>query len=616
MILQRYLNLFWRWLWLMLLMTPLAGGAAYLVSIRMTPIYEASTTLLINQAPAGSASPDYNAVLTAERLARTYAELLVKRPVLEEVVRELSLPITPSALAERVRVRPIRDTQLIVVTVEDIDPQRAADIANHMVAVFSEQNRELQSERFAESKRSLASEVAKLQADIDATQEQLAALRGIDDPVRRARLEEALVQYRSSYATVLRSLEEVRLAEAQLTNSVNVVESAVPVPTPVRPRIATNTGMAAFAGLLLAIGLALLIEYLSDRVSSAEDVANAAHVGMLAAIGRIDGAEPSDKLVMLKDPFAQVAEAYQMLRVKLEIARFEKPLRTLLVTSSSPGEGKSTTAANLALAIARSGKRVILVDTDLRRPSLHRFFRHANLRGVTTALVRDPSDSLYNHMIAAGVENLLVLPSGPVPSDPAVMVSSKKMLDLIDELKRMADVVVFDSPPILAVADAIPLAHICDATLLVVLAGATRTSQLRRACDQLLQAGVEPQGVVLNRVTREQGGYDHYYYYYGGERKRSRRSGLSRWFRRRRRRQHTVPGVVDTVDAGVTGMGHVARNDQEAPIDPVRDEFFPRYSASAPDTVDGHPVSADVVVAEGTDERRNGMTQRRGIATK
>lgn len=99
---------------------------------------------------------------------------------------------------------------------------------------------------------------------------------------------------------------------------------------------------------------------------------------------------------MLKDPFSQVAEAYQMLRVKLEIARFEKPLHTLLVTSSSPGEGKSTTAANLALAIARSGKRVILVDTDLRRPSLHRFFRHANLRGVTTALVRDPSDSLYN----------------------------------------------------------------------------------------------------------------------------------------------------------------------------------------------------------------------------
>jgi non-specific protein-tyrosine kinase len=616
MILQRYLTLFWRWLWLMLLMTLLAGGAAYLVSNRMTPIYEASTTLLINQAPASSASPDYNAVLTAERLARTYAELLVKRPVLEEVVRELSLPVMPSALAERIRVRPIRDTQLIVVTVEDIDPQRAADIANRIVAVFSEQNRELQSERFAESKRSLASEVAKLQADIDATQEQLAALHGIDDPVRRARLEEALVQYRSSYATVLRSLEEVRLAEAQLTNSVNVVETAAPAYTPVRPQIAMNTGMAAIAGLLLAIGLALLIEYLSDRVSSADDVATAARVGMLAAIGRIDGAEPSDKLIMLKDPFSQVAEAYQMLRVKLEIARFEKPLHTLLVTSSNPGEGKSTTAANLALALARSGKRAILVDTDLRRPSLHRFFRHANLRGVTTALVRDPSESLYNHMIATGEENLLVLPSGPVPSDPAVMVSSKKMLDLIDELKRMADVVVFDSPPILAVADAMPLAHICDATLLVVLAGVTRTSQLRRACDQLLQAGVAPQGVVLNRVTREQVGYDHYYYYYGGERKRRRRSVLSRLFRRRRRRQSSMPGMVDTVDAGVTGMRHKTQEDRHAPIDTVMDGFFPQYTASAPDTVDGHPVSAGVVVAHGADERRNGTTPHQGIETK
>jgi capsular polysaccharide biosynthesis protein len=221
--------------------------------------------LLINQAPAGSSSPDYQAVLTAERLARTYAELLVKRPVLEDVVRELNLSLAPPLLAERVRVRPIRDTQLIVVTVEDTDPQRAADIANRIVAVFSEQNRELQSERFAESKRSLMNEIAKLQADIDATQAEIAVLRGIDDPTRRARLEEALVQYRSSYATVLRSLEEVRLAEAQLTNSVNVVETAVPVFTPVRPRIVTNTAMAAVAGLLLAIGLALLIEYLSDR---------------------------------------------------------------------------------------------------------------------------------------------------------------------------------------------------------------------------------------------------------------------------------------------------------------------------------------------------------------
>lgn len=616
MVLQRYLTLFWRWLWLLLLLTLLAGGAAYLVSNRMTSIYEASTTLLINQAPASSASPDYNAVLTAERLARTYAELLVKRPVLEEVVRELNLSITPSALAERVRVRPIRDTQLIVVTVEDIDPQRAADIANHIVAVFSEQNRELQSERFAESKRSLTSEIAKLQSDIDATQAELAALRGVDDPVRRARLEEALVQYRSSYATVLRSLEEVRLAEAQLTNSVNVVETAAPVFTPVRPRIAMNTGMAAVAGLLLAIGMALLIEYLSDRVSSAEDVATAARVGMLAAIGRIDGAEPSDKLVMLKDPFSQVAEAYQMLRVKLEIARFEKPLHTLLVTSSSPGEGKSTTAANLALAIARSGKRVILVDTDLRRPSLHRFFRHANLRGVTTALVRDPSDSLYNHMIAASEENLLVLPSGPVPSDPAVMVSSKKMLDLIDELKRMADVVVFDSPPILAVADAMPLAHICDATLLVVLAGATRTSQLRRACDQLLQAGVEPQGVVLNRVTREQGGYDQYYYYYGGERKQRRRSMLNRLFKRRRRRQSSMPGMVDTVDAGAIRMGGRTQNDPGAPGDAAIDGFFPQGVTPAPETVDGHPVTASAVIATGTDGRRNGTTPHQGIETK
>ncbi len=578
--LQRYITLLWRWVWLILLITLLAGGAAYLVSRQMTPIYAASTTLLINQASTGSMTTDYNSILSSERLARTYAQLMLKRPVLAEVISALQLVETPDRLQDRIRVAPVRDTQLIVVSVEDTDPQRAADIANRIVAVFAEQNRELQSERFAESKRSLEEEIAKLQTDIDATQAGLDALRGIDDPARRARLEAALVEYRSSYATVLRSLEEVRLAEAQMTNSVNVVESATPAEQPVRPRIALNTALAAIAGLLLAIGLALLIEYLSDRVSSSDDVAAATHVGTLAAIGRIDGVEPSEKLVMLKDPFSLVSEAYQMLRVKLEIARFEKPLHTLLVTSSGPGEGKSTTAANLALAIARSGKRVILVDTDLRRPSLHRFFRHANLRGVTTALVRDPSDSLYNHMIPTSMENLLLLPSGPVPSDPAVMVSSAKMAELITELKSMADVVVFDSPPLLAVADATPLAHVCDATLLVVLAGATRTSQLRRACDQLLQAGVEPQGVVLNRVTKEQGGYDHYYYYYGGEKRRSKRGPLGKLFGRRHRRRSHAPGAVDTTE-------------------PISGGYAVAWPTDA--------VVIEATVATGMDERRNGV---------
>lgn len=578
--LQRYITLLWRWVWLILLITLLAGGTAYLVSRRMTPIYEASTTLLINQASTGSMTTDYNSILSSERLARTYAQLMLKRPVLAEVIGALQLAETPDHLQERVRVAPVRDTQLIIVSVEDADPQRAADIANRIVAVFAEQNRELQSERFAESKRSLEGEIAKLQTDIDATQAGLNALRGVDDPARRARLEAALVEYRSSYATVLRSLEEVRLAEAQMTNSVNVVESATPAELPVRPRIALNTALAAIAGLLLAIGLALLIEYLSDRVSSSEDVATATHLGTLAAIGRIDGVEPSDKLVMLKDPFSLVSEAYQMLRVKLEIARFEKPLQTLLVTSSGPGEGKSTTAANLALAIARAGKRVILVDTDLRRPSLHRFFRHANLRGVTTALVRDPSDSLYNHMIPTALENLLLLPSGPVPNDPAVMVSSARMAGLISELKGMADVVVFDSPPLLAVADATPLAHVCDATLLVVLAGATRTSQLRRACDQLLQAGVEPQGVVLNRVTKEQGGYDHYYYYYGSEKRRSKRGPLGKLFGRKHHRRGHVPGAVDTTEP--IGGGYAAARPTDA-------------------------VVIEAPVAVGMDERRNGV---------
>lgn len=527
--LKRYAALLWRWAWLIVIGTILAGGAAFGVSRYTTPIYQASTTLLINQAPASSASFDYNTILTSERLARTYAEWLRKRPVLEEVIRNLALDLDATRLVNHVRVTAVRDTQFIVVTVEDPDPHRAADIANEIVAVFSEQNRELQASRYAASKQSLEQELSRLQADIDNTQARIAELQAVNDPFRRDehdRLQALLTQQRGSYTTLLESFEKVRLAEAQTTDSVSVIEEAVPQRNPIRPRTLTNTLLGALVGALLAVGGVFLIEYLDDSVKSREEVEALTELSTLATIAQIRGKDLPETLVSATSSRSPIAEAYRLLRTNMEFASGGDPLRTLVVTSSGPTEGKSTTIANLAIVLAQAGKRVILVDTDLRRPSLHKFFQRTNIRGFTTALLRPGEAALEDCLVPTSVPNLRLMPSGPLPPNPAELLGSRRMSEMIAELQTHADMVLFDSPPLLAVTDATLLARACDAALLVVQASATRASALRRAREQLLQSGTRVLGVILNRVTATHGGYDDYYqYYYYGDGRQSRRTG-------------------------------------------------------------------------------------------
>ncbi|MBK9711895.1 MAG: polysaccharide biosynthesis tyrosine autokinase [Kouleothrix sp.] len=530
--LRRYALLLWRWLWLILLGAVLGGAAAFGVSWQTTPVYESSTTLLISQARASSASPDYTALLTSERLAKTYAELLRKRPVLDAVIAGLQLSTDAETLAAHVRTSAVRDTQLLVLTVDATSPQRAADIANQIVDVFGQQNRDLQTGRYAESERILDQELAKLQVDIDKSQAGLDALTpplGAAAQAEQARLQALQAQQKDSYTSLLKSLQEIRLAEVQTTDSVNVVESAKAELTPARPRTIVNTLLGAIVGLMLALGVVLLVEYLDDTVKSSEDVAGLIDTMTLSTIAQIGGKEPYQKLVTITEPRAAIAEAYRMLRVNVDFASIDRPVQTLLVTSSGPEEGKSTTAANLAIAIAQAGKRVILVDADLRRPTLHKIFRLPAERGVTTALLQSGTP-LESHLARTGIRNLTLMPSGPLPPNPSELLGSQRMVELIEQLRQRADVVVFDSPPALPVVDATILARACDATLLVVLAKRTRSGALRRTREQLAQAGAHVLGVVLNRVPNTRG--SAYYSYYGDGRRDKRLRATSLPFMR------------------------------------------------------------------------------------
>lgn len=510
--LKHYALLLWTWKWLLLASMVVAGGTAYWVSQQMAPVYESSAIVRINQAPSNAGAVDYQSLMVSERLSKTYAELLKNRPLVQTVIENLGLDTTYTEFVGNLTVTAIRDTQLIKLTMRGTNPEQAADSANEIISVFIRQEEQLQSSRYAESIENLQDQIALIEKDIETSQRDIARLsnlkrRTTEQQAEYDRLQLMLTQYRTNYSSVLQSLEEIRLTETQSTDNLVVVEPAVATFEPVAPRPLVNTMLATIVGAMLATMAVFLKEYLDDTIRSSDEVEHLTETLVLASIGRFNDTKAA------KGETTPIAEAYRLLRANIDFSLLDRPLHTLVVTSSSPKEGKSTTVANLAIAIVQTGRSVVIVDTDLRRPMQHTFFGLSNEQGITNALL-DRESPVDSYILPTEIENLSVLPSGPIPSNPAEMLGSQRMLQLVDALKELFDVVVFDSPPLLAVVDANMLARFCDATLLIVLAAKTRASALVRAKEQLEQTGARLVGTVLNQVTKDHGGYYGYNYHY------------------------------------------------------------------------------------------------------
>ncbi len=539
--LRVYLAVLRRWLWLVVVCTILGAASAFLVSSNMAPVYEASATLLVHQAPSAGVS-DYTAILTSERLARTYSEMITGRPVLDAVIDQLELGQTAEELAETVEVELVRDTQLIRLSVEHNDAARAATIANALSDAFIAYNAGLQEARYSGSLTSVEEQIGQVSALIEQTEE---AIDDLDAPetteglAELARLQTILAGYRNTYATLLQGYEEMRLTAAQSTDNVIVAEAAEVPDEPVRPRVLMNTALAGVVGAMLAVGAAFLVEYLDDTIKTSDDISRELGLGTLGAVARLRNGD--DVLVTLTEPLSPPSEAFQVLRTNLRFSALDKPLRTLQFTSAGPEEGKSLVLANLAVAMAQAGLKVILVDGDLRRPRQHALFGLHLLGGLTSSLLQGSTDGRLQP--AEQVEGLSLLSAGKSPPNPAQILSSQRLRELIDELAQKADVVLVDSPPVLPVADAAALAQAVDGVVLVVDAGATRRGAAQQAVENLRQVGANVIGAVLNNVPMtRRGGYYYYYYYYhqhygeeeGKKSRGGRRKGFLAGLRRRR----------------------------------------------------------------------------------
>jgi capsular exopolysaccharide synthesis family protein len=221
---------------------------------------------------------------------------------------------------------------------------------------------------------------------------------------------------------------------------------------------------------------------------------------------------PEDRtstLITITHPRSPISEAYRTLRTNLEFTSLDKPIRSMVVTSASPEEGKSTTLANLAVAVAQAGKKVILVDCDLRRPSLHQIFDARNAPGLSD-MMRDDALMSQPPLQETAVPNLYLLPSGTIPPNPAELLASRRMSEVIAALQQRAEMVLFDAPPVIAVTDAAVLSSKVDAVLLVISAGKTKREHAKKAKALLDKVNAHLIGTVLNNVKGETSLYQYY----------------------------------------------------------------------------------------------------------
>jgi len=403
------------------------------------------------------------------------------------------------------------------------------------------------------SREALLAEVRNIQGaldgDLSVIKRQEAGLSGLFEGARKKafelnRLEIDYNRLRRSkenneklYALVLERTKESDLSRMLSVNNVRVLDPPMRPGAPVRPQVPLNIGTGLFVGILLGIAAAMARAVLDRSVKTPDDLERdmgISFLGLLPEIGNlkkdlatpryarhrrkgVSAAQPGSlELLVHNYPMSGLAEAARTIRTNLLFMAPDHPFRTLLVTSAGPSEGKTTVACCIAIAMAQAGQRVLLIDCDLRKPRLHRVFGiKCSSAGLTTALVKENGDDLSDIIRATEVPNMSIITAGPIPPNPAELFHSERFRAFLEKVQGKFDRVILDSPPIVAVTDAVILSTLVDGTMLVVRAFKTPKDMVRHALRSLADVGANTAGTVLNSVNlnRSEYKYSHYYYY-------------------------------------------------------------------------------------------------------
>lgn len=498
---KAYFNVLWRQKWVIIFVVAITVIATVLVTQTVVPMYAASSTLRVATAMGGSLDYVRYDLTYADRLMNTYARFVTSRPALDELQRQLDLDKPP-----QIDVDILANTELIRITAEDRNPVRAQEAANALAEIVIAQSRKLDTGSGQSAQQILQEQLAQIENELELARREHESLtvqfpEGSLDITASSR---AIALKEQTYSTMLEQYETFRVREAIQANALSVIEPAITPSEPFKPRPTLNLALGIVVGLIGGVALALLRENMDTTLYTAEQIEAASELSMF---GNIPAVKRRQRMELLNGN-SPPGQAFRRLRTNIFAFDRDASLKSLLVTSAVPKEGKSTIVASLALAIAQSGRNVVVVDSDLHMPVLHNIFDVPNATGLSNVLKQEATSA--EAVQTTNIPGVHLLTSGPSPNNPSELLSSPAMTALIDELQEQFDVVLLDSPPLLAVADAVVLAPVVDGVLLVVGRAQVQQEAVQIARQQLTAAKARLIGVVVNHAKQGRN-YKRYY---------------------------------------------------------------------------------------------------------
>jgi non-specific protein-tyrosine kinase len=493
----------------------LAGGLMeWFIITRQPPQYEATATLLVNPGSPSALIPYLGQSIVGgtsplPTLAASYGVYLRSRTFTEMATPQLNTSASPGQLAYAIHTGLISNTNMFQLSVRWDSPTEAARLANGVANIFINARRPPPTSPLDTAVVSTEYYRRRVEALRLQWEEVRDSPNLTPDQKQEAfeRLLSVLTPSEESYARWSQIAAQNEAARQSGVDTATLLEPAVPPGTPLGPSLRRSVLLGTAVGLALGVALALLLERLDDTVKTGEDVARVAQLPTLGSVGRLG----RSRLLGRQNTRSPVAEAYRIVRTNIRFATAARDCRTILVTSPGHGEGKSTTAANLAIVTAQAGKRVILVDSDLRRPSVHRLFGTASSPGLGDLLRDEAATSSTALLRPTWAEGLRLLTAGSAPPDAAELLQGPRFARVLQELRDACDLVFLDSPPLLEVADAAVLGAQVDGVVLVVEAGKTRAAAVQHSVATLDHAGASVLGSVVNKRSPWVSG-GHYYW--------------------------------------------------------------------------------------------------------
>lgn len=504
--LLHYFNIINRRKWVVIVTTITTVAIVGLGSFLMTPTYSASALVRITQIQDWNIS--YNDLNYTERLMNTYAYLLNSSPFLEDVIQRLDLNISFGELYESINVEVIPNTELIAIRAESTDASLAMQIANTIGTLLVEQREDLYSGQGRSAREILEDQLTIAEGNLAKDREELQRyiLQGanLEQEGEIQDLSIKIQVQEQTYAMLLEQYDQALITDAAYANSISIVQPATIPDSPSKPNKVLNITMGTLVGLVAGLGLVFLFENLDFTIHSSDELEAAVKLPMLGSVPRFNlPARANHRAFLLvgKDQ-SSGREAFRILRTNIQSLLSSNGSKMLMVTSAKQGTGKSTVLVNLAIAMAQTGLKVVIVDSNLRTPCLHETFGLHNDLGLST-IVTDPDQLSPDLWIEkTRFPRISLLSSGPLPPNPTERLGSRQMQKILSELVLTADLILLDSPATLNYADAATLAPMVDGVVIVAARGKTTDRDLQKTLQQMDKVRARTLGVVFNKSTK------------------------------------------------------------------------------------------------------------------